>query len=237
MAQAKRRAQDGRRILVVDDEEDIREIIQFNLEEEGFEVVCSPNGLDAWNKVERSLPDAIIVDLMLPGMNGAEFCRKVKERYNVPILIITAKPGETDAVLSLEMGADDYIRKPFSPRELTARVRAVMRRQEVIPGERGGRIESGRISMDTAAYRVLLNGTEAELTLIEFKILRLFLENPDVAFTRDRLLDRVWGNDVYVSDRTIDVNIKRLREKLGSERERLETVRGVGYRFCGQGRS
>lgn len=220
-------------VLVVDDEEDICEMIRFNLEEDGFKVAVSHNGLDAWNRVERNLPDAIILDLMLPGINGVDFCRKVKERYDVPILIVTARSGETDAVLCLEMGADDYIRKPFSPRELIARVRAVLRRQLPTKEDRAGNLQVGTLLMDTAAHRVSVSGKSADLTLIEYKLLRLFMENPDIAFARDRLLDRVWGSDVFVSDRTIDVNIKRLREKLGAERERLETVRGVGYRFRG----
>ncbi len=220
-------------ILVVDDEEDILNMIRFNLEEDGFRVSVSQNGLDAWNRVERNLPDAIILDLMLPGINGVDFCRRVKDRYDVPVLIVTARSGETDAVLCLEMGADDYIRKPFSPRELLARVRAVLRRQGGARENRSGTLAAGQLSMDTAAHRVSVAGQSVDLTLIEYKMLQMFLENPDIAFTRDRLLDRVWGSDVFVSDRTIDVNIKRLREKLGAERERLETVRGVGYRFRG----
>ena len=221
-------------VLVVDDEEDICNMIRFNLEEDGFRVSVSHNGLDAWNRIQRSLPDAIILDLMLPGMSGVDFCRKVKERYDVPVLIVTARSGETDAVLSLEMGADDYIRKPFSPRELLARVRAVLRRRTTGREVRSGSISIGDLVMDTAAHRVSLGGAPVDLTLIEYKILQMFLENPDLAFSRDRVLDRVWGGDVFVSDRTIDVNIKRLREKLGSERDRLETVRGVGYRFRGE---
>ena len=222
----------GFRILVVDDEEDICNMIRFNLEEEGFLPIISQNGLDAWNRVERNLPDAIILDLMLPGINGVDFCKKVKDKYDVPILIVTARTGETDAVLCLEMGAEDYIRKPFSPRELMARLRSVLRRKGKSE-KQGGSLEIGEISMDRDAHRVTVDKQTADLTLIEYKLLKLFLENPEIAFSRDRLLDRVWGRDVYISDRTIDVNIKRLREKLGSERTRLETVRGVGYRFRG----
>ena len=223
----------GLRILVVDDEPDICDLIQFNLEEEGFLVSVSQNGMDAWNRLERNLPDAIILDLMLPGINGVDFCKKVKEKYDVPILIVTAKTGETDSVLCLEIGADDYVRKPFSPRELVARLRAVLRRTTVVKEVRDGNLDAGKIFMDTAAHRVMLNEAPVDLTLLEYKMLKLFMENPEIAFSRDRLLDRVWGRDVYVSDRTIDVNIKRLREKLGEEKSRLETVRGVGYRFRG----
>ncbi|MCB1139039.1 MAG: response regulator [Leptospiraceae bacterium] len=224
----------GLRILVVDDEEDICDLIRFNLEEEGYVVSVSQNGMDALNKVERNLPDAIILDLMIPGISGMDLCKKIKSRYDVPILMVTARAGETDAVLGLEMGADDYIRKPFSPRELTARLKAVLRRRG--PGlddAQGGSMAIGDIQMNTAAHRVSISGTSVDLTLIEYKLLKLFMENPDIAFSRDRLLDRVWGRDVYVSDRAVDVNIKRLREKLLHEKQRLETVRGVGYRFRG----
>lgn len=225
----------GYRVLVIDDEPDICDIIRYNLEEEGFVVSVSNNGLDAWNRLERNLPDAIILDLMLPGISGLDFCKKVKTKYDVPILMVTARSGETDAVLGLEMGADDYIRKPFSPRELLARLRVALRRQsrdrDHISHE--GNLEIGNIHIDTAAHRVMVTGDTVDLTLIEYKLLKLFMENPEIALTRDRLLDRVWGRGVYVSDRTVDVNIKRLREKLGEEKHRLETVRGVGYRFCG----
>lgn len=227
------RTLNGYRVLVVDDEADICNIIRYNLEEEGFLVTVSENGIDAWNRLERNLPDAIILDLMLPGINGLDFCKKVKSAYDVPIIILTARSGETDAVLGLEMGADDYIRKPFSPRELIARLRAVLRRRKPAQETRSGNLAIGSIVMDTAAHRVQVGGELADLTLIEYKLLKLFMENPEIAFTRDRLLDRVWGRDIYVSDRTVDVNIKRLREKLGEEKQRLETVRGVGYRFRG----
>lgn len=223
----------GIRVLVVDDEEDILNIVRFNLEEEGFIVSTSENGLDAWNRLERNLPDAIVLDVMLPGMNGMDLCKKIKARYDVPVLMVTARSGETDAVLGLEFGADDYIRKPFSPRELIARLRAVLRRRMASTESLEGAVQIGALNMNRSAHRVTLAGVPVDLTLIEYKLLKLFMENPDIAFSRDRLLDRIWGRDVYVSDRTVDVNIKRLREKLGDERERLETVRGIGYRFAG----
>jgi two-component system alkaline phosphatase synthesis response regulator PhoP len=225
----------GLRILVVDDEEDICDLIRFNLEEEGYVVSVSQNGMDALNKVERNLPDAIILDLMIPGISGIDLCKKIKSKYDIPILMVTARAGETDAVLGLEMGADDYIRKPFSPRELTARLKAVLRRRSGVADDtgHGGSMEIGGIAMNTAAHRVTIGSKPVDLTLIEYKLLKLFMENPDIAFSRDRLLDRVWGRDVYVSDRAVDVNIKRLREKLLHEKQRLETVRGVGYRFRG----
>lgn len=220
----------GFRVLVVEDEEDIQNIISFNLEAEGFIVTKSDNGIDAWNKIEKNLPDLILLDIMIPGINGIDLCKKIKSQYDVPIIMVSAKAGELDAVLGLEMGADDYIRKPFSPRELIARVRTVLRRQEKKESMEGS-ITIGGIHMNKTAHRVTVNGENIDLTLIEYKLLKIFMENPDIAFTRDRLLDKVWGRDVYVSDRTVDVNIKRLREKLGPEKYRLETVRGVGYRF------
>lgn len=229
-----RRSASGLRALVVEDEIDIANLIKYNLEDDGFLVSLSENGIDAWNKIERHLPDIIILDLMLPGLNGLDLCKKIKTKYNVPVIMVTARSGETDAVLALELGADDYVRKPFSPRELIARTRAVLRRNGM--GEEishQGNLNIGEISMDTAAHRVFIGEEPIDLTLIEYGILKLFMENPDIAFSRDRLLDRVWGRDVYVSDRAVDVNIKRLREKLGGEKERLETVRGVGYRFRG----
>ena len=225
---------EGLRALIIEDEEDISNLIRFTLEEEGFLASVSYNGMDAWNKIERHLPDIIVLDLMIPGLNGLDLCKKVKSRYEVPIIMVTARSGETDAVLALELGADDYVRKPFSPRELVARIRAVLRRKGTLRESREGNLTIGSIIMDTAAHRVTVHNELVDLTLIEYKLLKLFMENPDIAFTRDRLLDRVWGRDVYVSDRAVDVNIKRLREKLGGEKNRLETVRGVGYRFRGQ---
>lgn len=222
----------GFRVLVVEDEEDISEIISYNLSEEGFIVTKSDNGLDAWNKIQKNLPDLIILDIMIPGINGLDLCKKIKSIYDVPVIMVTAKAQDIDAILGLEIGADDYVRKPFSPRELTARVKVVLRRK-LSEKEDSGTITIGSITMNKTAHKVIVNQQEIDLTLIEYKLLKLFMENPNVAFTRDKLLDRVWGREVYVSDRTVDVNIKRLREKLNEEKYRLETVRGVGYRFKG----
>jgi len=231
MTQSNQIGKNGLRVLIVDDEEDICELIRTPLEEEGFSVIVSHNGIDAWKKLETRPPDLVLLDLMLPGINGIDFCKKLKEKYDIPVIVITARTGETDAVLSLEMGADDYIRKPFHLRELIARVRAKLRIRMAGSNIKNSVLQVGKIRLDPSAHRVTIDGIPIELTLIEFNLLRLFLENPDMAFTRNHLLDRVWGNDVYVNDRTVDVNIKRLREKLGSEKERLETVRGIGYRL------
>lgn len=222
----------GLRILVVDDEPDITEIIRFNLEEEGFIVAISDNGLDAWNKVQKNIPDAAILDFMMPGMNGLDLCKKIKSKYDFPVLMVTARSDETDAVLCLEVGADDYIRKPFSPRELIARVRAVLRRyRSDEQAGLNGTLQVGNIVLDMDAHKVMVHENQAHLTMTEYDLLCLFMKNPGIAFSRDKLLDRVWGREVYVSDRIIDVNIKRLREKLADEQKRLETVRGIGYRF------
>ncbi|MCU0824016.1 MAG: response regulator transcription factor [Leptospira sp.] len=220
------------KILVVDDEEDIASLIQFHLEEEGFQVEVCHNGMEVLPRLEKNLPDGIILDLMLPGIGGMDLCRRIKEKYpQIAILMVTAKTGETDVVLGLELGADDYIRKPFNIRELVARVRTVTRRNSEPNAETAGTITTGKIQINPTAHKVYVDGTEIDLTLIEFKLLQLFAGNPGVAFSRDKLLDRIWGKDVFVTDRTVDVNIKRLRDKLLSEKERLETIRGVGYRF------
>ncbi|MCW7460810.1 response regulator [Leptospira limi] len=220
------------KILIVDDEEDIAGLIQFHLEEEGFQTEVCHNGMEVLPRLEKNLPDGIILDLMLPGIGGMDLCKRIKEKYpQIPILMVTAKTGETDVVLGLELGADDYIRKPFNIRELVARVRTVTRRTIDPNQEVQGTITTGKIQINPTAHKVFVEGTEIDLTLIEFKLLQLFAGNPGVAFSRDKLLDRIWGKDVFVTDRTVDVNIKRLRDKLLSEKERLETIRGVGYRF------
>lgn len=222
----------GLKVLVVDDEEDIVELISFHLESEGFQVISCSNGLEVLPRVDKNLPDLIILDIMLPGIGGIDLCKRIKEKFNVPIIMVTAKTGETDAVLGLEFGADDYVRKPFSPRELMARVRSVLRRyDDGNKSEKEGNIAIGNIQLNKKAHRVYVDNEEADVTLIEYKMLCLFMENPGLAFSRDKLLDKIWGQDVYVTDRVVDVNVKRLRDKLRSEKERLETVRGIGYRF------
>lgn len=221
------------KILIVDDEEDIADLIRVNLESEGYRVESCHNGLEVLPKLERFQPNLIILDLMLPGIGGMDLCKKIKESYsNIPVIMVTAKTGETDVVLGLELGADDYIKKPFSIRELTARVRSALRRsnlQEEL--DKMVSISHGKIHLNATAHKVYVDEKEIDLTLIEYKILYLFMSNPGVAFSRDKLLDKIWGKDVFVTDRTVDVNIKRLRDKLLDEKEKLETIRGIGYRF------
>lgn len=223
----------GYQVLVVDDEEDILDLIKFNLEEEGFLVSVSKNGLEVLPKMQKQTPDLLILDVMLPGIGGIELCRKIKEKYPTPIIMVTAKTGETDAVLGLELGADDYVRKPFSPRELIARVKSVLRRysKEDADSSKSANISIGKIYLNSKAHKVYVDGKEVDLTLLEYKILQFFMTNPGTALSREKLLDSVWGRDIYVTDRAVDVNVKRLRTKLGIEKNRLETVRGIGYRF------
>ena len=221
----------GMNVLVVDDEEDIVDLIKFNLEEEGFQVATCKNGLEVLPKIEKNSPDLVILDVMLPGIGGIDLCKRIKDKYSMPIIMVTAKTGETDAVLGLEFGADDYVRKPFSPRELMARVRSVLRRYHSVDDNKSPSITIGKVFLNSAAHKVTVDGQEIELTLLEYKILYLFMSNPGLALTRDKLLDKIWGHDIFVTDRAVDVNIKRLRDKLGIEKNRLETVRGVGYRF------
>ncbi|MEM7181112.1 MAG: response regulator transcription factor [Spirochaetota bacterium] len=219
-------------VLVVEDEEDIAELIKYNLQEEGFQVSICHHGMEVLPTIQKNLPDLIILDLMLPGIGGIDLCKLIREKYMVPIVMVTARTGETDAVLGLELGADDYIRKPFSVLELKARVRSVIRRYNGNEKETAeGNITLGKIELNPTAYKVSIDGEKADLTLIEYKILHLFMSNPGVAFTRDKLLDKIWGHDTYITDRAVDVHIKRLRDKLLSQKERLETVRGIGYRF------
>lgn len=219
-------------VLIVEDEEDIAELIKFHLESDGFSVGVCSNGLEVLPRINKHTPDLIILDLMLPGMNGIDLCKKIREKYSIPIVMVTARAGEADAVLGLELGADDYIRKPFSIRELMARIRSVIRRYSTQDSEEEqANITFGNIELNTTAHKVTINGEKIELTLIEYKILHLFLSNPGVAFSRDKLLDRIWGHDTYITDRAVDVHIKRLRDKLLTEKEKLETVRGIGYRF------
>jgi len=219
------------KILIVDDEEDIAELIRFHLDEEGFRTRTVSHGMEVMPQVEKFMPNLIILDLMLPGISGMDLCKKIKEKYDMPVIMVTAKSGETDAVLGLELGADDYIRKPFNVRELLARVRSVLRRFIEHEKSAARDFETGKIRLNSKAHRVSVDDKPVDLTLIEYNLLYHFLSNPGIVFSRELLLDRIWGSDVYVTDRAVDVNIKRLRDKLGVEKNRLETVRGVGYRF------
>jgi two-component system alkaline phosphatase synthesis response regulator PhoP len=225
-------------ILVVDDEPDIRELLRFHLVQEGFTVVEADNGRDALNAVRRERPALVVLDLMLPQMSGLEVCRHLRlddDTTTLPVLILTARGEEVDRVLGFEMGADDYVVKPFSPRELIARVKALLRRAQRPEVNRVHDVyERGRLWIDFDTYEVALEGKPLRLTLREFELLKFFVLHPNRVFDRQNLLDLVWGPDVYVDPRTIDVHIRRLRTAIERDQavpQAIVTVRGVGYKF------
>lgn len=223
----------AQKIMVVDDEKAILELVEYNLTREGFDVVTEEDGQRAVTRARDVAPDLIVLDVMLPGMSGLEVCRHLRQQMDVPIIMLTARKDEMDRVLGLELGADDYVTKPFSPRELIARIKAILRRSH--PG-RDMREEIRRpgLVMDPERRRTSLDGQQLSLTFTEFELLAILARNPGRAFTRDDLLIRVWGNDFYGDSRTVDVHVRHLREKLKEDPTAprfIETVRGVGYRF------
>jgi phosphate regulon transcriptional regulator PhoB len=227
-----------RKILVVEDEADIRELVRYNLDGEGFSVVEAGDGEAALALVKSERPALVVLDLMLPGTNGLEVCRLLRQgegTARLPILMLTARATEVDKVLGLELGADDYVTKPFSPRELVARVKAVLRRAYGGESERPREVyERGRLRVDLDTYEVVLDGKAVALSLREFELLRFFIQYPERAFTRADILDLVWGRDTYVEPRTVDVHVRRLRQQIEIDDARPElilTVRGVGYKF------
>ncbi|MDD9148466.1 MULTISPECIES: response regulator YycF [unclassified Sporolactobacillus] len=224
------------KILVVDDEQPIADILQFNLEKEGYEVVCAYDGEEALKKVEEENPDMVLLDVMLPVKDGMEVCREIRKTHNMPIIMLTAKDSEIDKVLGLEMGADDYVTKPFSNRELIARVKANLRRhkQEVPEDEKGKEndIEIGDLVIHLDAYVVTKRGKMIELTHREFELLHYLADHIGQVMTRENLLQTVWGYDYFGDVRTVDVTVRRLREKIEDNPSRpawLITRRGVGY--------
>jgi two-component system phosphate regulon response regulator PhoB len=222
------------RILVVDDEPDLLELVRVNLRQAGYEVETSETGREALELLRRSPPDLVVLDLMLPDVSGTEICRRMRSDIDLselPIIMLTAKADEVDRVVGLELGADDYVTKPFSPRELTLRVRAVLRRRKpaATPSEA---LAHGALRLDAARHRCFVGDAEIDLTAKEFELLRTLMGRPGRVLTRDQLLDEVWGSDIAVTTRTIDTHLKRLREKLGPASDLIETVRGVGYRFA-----
>ena len=226
------------RVLIVEDDADIRELIRYNLSQEGFIVEEAGDGPQALERVRRRVPDLMVLDLMLPGMPGLEICRTMRngaETAHLPILIVTAKGTEVDKVLGLEMGADDYVVKPFSPRELIARVKALLRRANAsAEPESAGVFEKGRLRMDFGTYQVFVDGKRKDLALREFELLKFFVQHPMRVYTREQLLDMVWGRDTFVEPRTVDVHVRRLRQHIerdDANPELILTVRSVGYRF------
>jgi two-component system phosphate regulon response regulator PhoB len=222
------------KILVIDDEEDILELIRFNLVREGYKVLCAPSGEGALRIARSEIPDLMVLDLMLPGIDGLEVTRVLKndsKTKNIPIVMLTAKGEEADIVTGLELGADDYITKPFSPRVLVARVRAVLRRQLKEYREETPVLRIHDMVIHPGRHEVLINGNSVQLTLTEFGILEYLARRPGWVFTRSQIVDAVKGEDYYVTDRSVDVQIVGLRKKLGPAGTYIETVRGVGYRF------
>ncbi len=225
----------AQKILVVDDEPHIVELVRYNLEREGFQVSTAYDGHEALQRARTERPDLIVLDLMLPYVDGLEVCRILRRESTVPILVLTAKDGELDRVMGLETGADDYVTKPFSPRELVARVRAILRRSR--PEAAGGtqpRLVAGDLVLDPNTREVFLAGRPVDLTAKEFDLLRLLMAHPNRVFTRDALLEHVWGYDYFGSTRTVDMHISRLRDKIEDDPASptyIVTVRGVGYKF------
>jgi two-component system phosphate regulon response regulator PhoB len=222
------------RILVVDDEPDLLELVRVNLVQAGYEVQTAESGRDALAQLRANTPDLVVLDLMLPDLSGTEICRQLRadpELAELPVIMLTARADEVDRVVGLELGADDYVTKPFSPRELTLRVRAVLRRNRA-PDSDAAVLEKDLLRLDTPRHRCFVAGAEVDLTAKEFELLHGLMSRPGRVFTRDQLLERVWGSDITVTTRTIDTHLKRLREKLGPAAALIETVRGVGYRFA-----
>jgi two-component system phosphate regulon response regulator PhoB len=222
-------------ILVVDDERDIRELVSYNLTKNGYRVTAVPTGEEAMKRAKSELPDLILLDLMLPGVDGLDVCRHLKaspETRDIPIIMLTAKGEEVDIVMGLEMGADDYVVKPFSPRVLVARVRAVLRAQSREQTDETTQIvRRGELLIDPGRHEVRIDGELIDLTFTEFRILQYLARRPGWVYTRNQIIANVHGESYPVTERSVDVQIVGLRKKLGAVGERIETVRGVGYRF------
>lgn len=221
-------------ILIVEDEKDIVESIEYNLKKEGFKVAKANDGLNGLRLAQEKLPALILLDLMLPGLDGLEVCRRLKKNPKtaaIPVIMLTAKGSETDKVVGLEVGADDYIVKPFSLKELIARVKTILRRYEKPAEAPKAIIKFKTLEIDTDKHEVRAAGKLIELTAKEFQLLHYLAENQGRVFSRERLLDAVWGIDVAIETRTVDVHVRRLREKLGKAGHHLVTLRGVGYKF------
>ena len=228
----------GQTILVVEDEPDIRKLINYNLAQDRFKVLEAEDGEQALKLLQHERPSLVILDLMLPGLSGLELCKILRERQHtsrLPILMLTAKAGEADKVVGLEMGADDYLAKPFSPREMVARVRAILRRSESSTApESAPYYEKGALKIDFSTYEVFARGQQIKLTLKEFELLRFLVQNSNRVLSRDQLLDRVWGGETFVTPRTVDVHIRRLRKAVEEDDGKpklILTLRGVGYKF------
>jgi len=222
------------KILVVEDEASFSDALAYLLGKEGFEVIVADTGPAAIEQYDRHGADLVLLDLMLPGLSGTEVCRQLRTRSNVPIIMLTAKDAEVDKVVGLELGADDYVTKPYSSRELIARVRAVLRRQGEEDLVKDGILEAGPVRMDVERHKVSINGNDVAFPLKEFELLEFLVRNSGRVLTRSQLIDRVWGSDYFGDTKTLDVHIKRLRAKIEKDPAEpifIQTVRGLGYKF------
>jgi two-component system response regulator RegX3 len=222
------------RILIVEDEPSLSEPLSFLLRREGYDTAISGDGRAALAEFDRTGADLVLLDLMLPGLSGTEVCRELRSRSTVPIIMLTAKDSEVDIVVGLELGADDYVTKPYSSRELLARIRAVLRRRIELPDDSDGVLESGSVRMDVERHSVAVDGREVPMPLKEFELLEFLLRNAGRVLTRGQLIDRIWGSDYFGDTKTLDVHIKRIRSRIETDPSNpamLVTVRGLGYRF------
>lgn len=224
-----------KKILLVDDEEDILEFLKYNLEQESFEVLASTNGEDALKQISKN-PDLIVLDIMMPEIDGFELyelIKKNKESQDIPIIFLTAKSGETDEIKGLNLGASDYIQKPISPKKLIARIKSNLRKSSLADKKTkiADDVKIGPLVIDVQKFVVKIDGKQKFFPRKEFQLLHFLASNPGRVLNRETLLKEIWGNDVYVIDRTIDVHIRKVREKLGKHSELIETVKGIGYRF------
>lgn len=222
------------RVLVVEDEESFSDALSYMLRKEGFEVAVAATGPDALDAFDRAGADIVLLDLMLPGLPGTEVCRALRQRSNVPVIMLTAKDSEIDKVVGLELGADDYVTKPFSSRELVARIRAVLRRRGDVEEPQSAVLTAGPVRMDVDRHVVAVRGRQVQLPLKEFELLEVLLRNVGRVLTRAQLIDRVWGVDYVGDTKTLDVHVKRLRTKIEADPANprcILTVRGLGYKF------
>ncbi len=222
------------RVLVVEDEQGLREPLVYLLEKEGYDVVAVEDGMQALEAFKTSDPELILLDLMLPGISGNEVCRIIRQTSNVPVIMLTAKDGEIDKVVGLEIGADDYVTKPYSTRELLARMKAVLRRNVEPTQLEDGQLSGGSVTMDVHRHIVFVHGEKVAMPLKEFELLELLLENRNRVLTRGQIIDRVWGSNYFGDTKTLDVHVKRIRSKIEDDPARpvhLVTVRGLGYKF------
>ncbi len=218
------------KILAVDDEENILELVKLYLEREGYQVETASRGSEALAKFPRFNPDFVILDLMLPDMDGLEICRQIRAKSNTPIIMLTARKEDVDKIVGLEIGADDYLTKPFNPRELIARIKAIGRRWQAGP-KKGETMEMGKLQIDLAGHVVTLAGHPLSLRTKEYALLITLAQNPGIVFSREKLLEVVWGFDYYGETRTVDVHVNHLRDKLNGSGVNIETLRGTGYKL------